>query len=92
MSAENPQFQNQLENLVRESQRFAHRIGGDPEVLDEYAAKLLRSLLDAREVGLTKSEIEAAILVGFRQGELQLTDPSLTAEYWQEIRREVENK
>lgn len=86
MSVENPHFQNHLENLIRESQKFSYRIGGDPEVLDDYATKLLNSILEAYERGVPRSEIETAVKLGFRQGELQVADSSLTADYWQAIR------
>jgi hypothetical protein len=92
MSVENPQYQNQLENLIRSSHRFAYRMGGDPEILDDYATKLLNSVLEAYEAGLPKSEIDAAVQMGFRQGELQLADTSLTPDYWQDIRNEAENQ
>jgi hypothetical protein len=92
MSVENPHFQNQLESLIRVSHEFAYRTGGDPEILDDYAIKLLNSVLEAYERGVPRNEIETAVKLGFRQGELQLTDPSLTTDYWQAVRNENESR
>lgn len=90
MAVENPSLHAHHDIIMRESHQLAYRVGGDPEVIDDFALKLLLTVLDAYEVGLPRNEIEAALKAGFHHGELQCADTSLTPDYWQAIRDEVE--
>lgn len=88
MSVEIPGLDAHYDKLIRESHELAYQIGGDPQILDGYALKLLQTVLDAVEASLSREEIEIALKQGLHQGEIQSADPSLTADYWEEVRME----
>lgn len=90
MSVENPIPHDHDERIVRACHRFAFRLGGDPELLDTVASQLIDTLLDAATSGMSREDIEAAVRQGLHQGELQCADASLTPEYWDEVRDELE--
>jgi hypothetical protein len=89
MAAETPHF-TLSSRIVREAHEHAHRLGGDPEIIDRIVPGLVSSVLDAYDAGLSREEIVGAVEEGLGQGELQCADPSLTADYWTTIRAEAE--
>ncbi len=88
MSAESPHF-TLYSRIVREAHEHAHRLGGDPEIIDRVVPGLVTSVLDAYEAGLSREEIAQAVGEGLGQGELQCADPSLTADYWEAVKAEI---
>jgi len=89
MAAERPQV-NLHARIIREAHEHAYRLGGDPEIIDRVVPGLVSSVLDAYEAGLSRQEIVEAVEEGLHQGELQCADQSLTADYWEVVRAEVE--
>lgn len=89
MSVEIPYF-TLYETIVREAHEHAHRLGGDPEIVDRVVPGLVSSVLEAYEAGLSREGIVQAVEKGLHQGELQCADQSLTADYWEAVRAEAE--
>lgn len=89
MSAEKPHF-SLYDTIVREAHEYAHRLGGDPEIIDRIVPGLVTSVLEAYVAGLSRKAIVQAIERGLQQGELQCADQSLTPDYWEDVRRDTE--